>query len=183
MRIVLCFTALTLIAPFWGVSTLQAATAKKKTATPKAGAATHAKLATPKSGGMAQAKTANKSHAAAARRAHPKTNSGKATGARSSKKPVRRTAATWRNRQLSPTPQRYKEIQTALASKGYLNPEDATGQWDQKSIDALKRFQAEQKITDSGKLNSLSIIALGLGPKYDANSAALRLGSIQQASN
>ena len=26
---------------------------------------------------------------------------------------------TWRNRQLTPTPERYKEIQQALAAKGY----------------------------------------------------------------
>jgi hypothetical protein len=34
-------------------------------------------------------------------------------------------------------------------------------------VDALKRFQDEQKLESSGKLNSLSLIALGLGPKHD----------------
>jgi hypothetical protein len=83
------------------------------------------------------------------------------------KAPVRR-ATTWRNRQLSPTPARYREIQGALAAKGYLPAEAATGVWNDASIDALKRFQADQKITSSGKINSLSLIALGLGPKRDA---------------
>ena len=36
------------------------------------------------------------------------------------------------------------------------------------SVDAMKRFQADQKISSSGKINSLSLIALGLGPKREA---------------
>jgi hypothetical protein len=74
---------------------------------------------------------------------------------------------TWRNRQLAPTPQRYKEIQDALAAKGYLNPEDANGTWNQASMDALKRFQAGQNLDSTGKINSLSLIALGLGPRHE----------------
>lgn len=78
-----------------------------------------------------------------------------------------RTAA-WRTRQAQPTPERYKQIQEALAAKGYMRPEDATGAWGPDSMDALKRFQADQKIDGAGKINSLSLIALGLGPKHDA---------------
>jgi putative peptidoglycan binding protein len=78
---------------------------------------------------------------------------------------------TWRNRQLAPTPERYKEIQRALVAKGYLKPEEATGGWDQNSVNALKKFQAEQNIESSGKINSLSLIALGLGPKRDTAAA------------
>jgi peptidoglycan hydrolase-like protein with peptidoglycan-binding domain len=81
---------------------------------------------------------------------------------------AKRPATTWRNRQLAPTPDRYRQIQEALASKGYLRSEDATGTWDQNSVDALKRFQSEQNIESNGKINSLSLIALGLGPKHDA---------------
>jgi peptidoglycan hydrolase-like protein with peptidoglycan-binding domain len=67
-------------------------------------------------------------------------------------------------RQQQPTPERYKEIQQALADRGYFNrPPD--GQWGSDSIDALKRFQREQNLTDDGKIGSLSLIALGLGPK------------------
>ena len=44
--------------------------------------------------------------------------------------------------------------------------------WGQASIDGLKRFQADQKIDTTGKINSLSLIALGLGPKHDAMAAA-----------
>lgn len=87
---------------------------------------------------------------------------------RKGKAPAKRPGVTWRNRQLSPSQDRYREIQTALAAKGYMSPEEATGAWGPASVDALKRFQADQKIVSSGKINSLSLIALGLGPKRDS---------------
>ena len=73
-----------------------------------------------------------------------------------------------RPRQMAPAPERYQEIQQALVSKGYLQPEQANGVWDQNSSDALKRFQSEQKLQGTGKIDSLSLIALGLGPKHDS---------------
>lgn len=87
------------------------------------------------------------------------------------KGPVAPRAAAWRSRQLAPTPQRYREIQDALAAKGYLRAEEANGAWGQSSMDALKRFQADQKIESTGKINSLSLIALGLGPKHESAAA------------
>jgi len=90
--------------------------------------------------------------------------------ARGKKAPAKRV--TWRNRQTAPSPDRYREIQGALAAKGFLSPEDATGTWNQTSSDALKKFQAEQNLESSGKINSLSLIALGLGPKRDPSPAA-----------
>lgn len=73
--------------------------------------------------------------------------------------------STWRAGQTAPTPDRFKEIQEALAKKGYLHGE-ASGVWNQDSADALRRFQQDQNLQASGKLDSLSIIALGLGPKH-----------------
>jgi peptidoglycan hydrolase-like protein with peptidoglycan-binding domain len=90
-----------------------------------------------------------------------------ATTAANRKKTPAKPAVTWRNRQLQPTPERYKEIQQALLAKGYLQPEQATGIWDENSAGALKQFQAAQNIDASGKINSLSLIALGLGPKHE----------------
>lgn len=66
--------------------------------------------------------------------------------------------------QTTPTPERYQEIQQALASKGYYHGE-VNGTWGADSIDALKRFQADQSLMPDGKISSLSLIALGLGPK------------------
>jgi len=79
--------------------------------------------------------------------------------------------ATWRSRQLNPTPDRYKEIQSALVERGYLT-KDASGVWDADSADALRRFQHDQSLDATGKLNSLSLIALGLGPKHPAPAPA-----------
>jgi len=83
------------------------------------------------------------------------------------KKTARKTVPTWRNTQRTPTPERYKEIQQALASKGYLESTAPTGIWDASSIEALKKFQHDQNLSPSGKLDSLSLIALGLGPIRD----------------
>ena len=88
--------------------------------------------------------------------------------ARKGKAATKRPSVTWRNRQMSPTQDRYREIQGALAAKGYMSPDEATGAWGPASVDALKRFQADQKIESNGKINSLSLIALGLGPKREA---------------
>lgn len=76
----------------------------------------------------------------------------------------RRQRHTRRSFQQAPTQERYKEIQQALASKGYLQGEP-NGEWGMESQEALKKFQADQNLTPDGKLNSLSLIALGLGPK------------------
>lgn len=120
-------------------------------------------------------KSAAKSTAkkAPVKRSAAKKSTGKAGARRAStsRTPVRK-AASWRSRQGAPTPDRYKQIQQALAAKGYLKPEDATGRWDSNSVEALKRFQDDQKIAGTGKINSLSLIALGLGPKRENLAAA-----------
>jgi hypothetical protein len=99
---------------------------------------------------------------------------------RGKKAPVRR-ATTWRNRQLAPSTDRYREIQQALAGKGYLKSEDANGNWNAASVDALKKFQAEQNLDASGKINSLSLIALGLGPKREPLAAAAPTKALPEA--
>lgn len=76
-----------------------------------------------------------------------------------------------RPRQLVPAPERYREIQQALASKGYLKPDATSGVWDQNCSDALKHFQSDQKLQGTGKIDSLSLIALGLGPKHGSTEA------------
>jgi len=111
--------------------------------------------------------TAKKTQASARKKSTSKKGTSKKRGRKSASAP----AQTWRSRQLSPTPDRYREIQQALVEKGYLKGEP-TGKWDETSSDALRRFQQEQNIEPTGKINSLSLIALGLGPKHDTASAA-----------
>jgi peptidoglycan hydrolase-like protein with peptidoglycan-binding domain len=91
----------------------------------------------------------------------------KASRRASSRRPA---APTWRNRQLKPTQDRYVEIQQALAAKGYLQSEP-DGNWNEASVDALRKFQQDQNLEVSGKIDSLSLIALGLGPKYETAKA------------
>jgi peptidoglycan hydrolase-like protein with peptidoglycan-binding domain len=76
----------------------------------------------------------------------------------------RADATPRRSQQRNPTPERYKEIQGALIAKGYLKG-PATGVWDADSIGAIKRFQGDQKLDADGKIEALTLIALGLGPK------------------
>ena len=79
--------------------------------------------------------------------------------------PVRQQARpVYRPAPMAPTPERTKEIQSALAQKGYLSGEPS-GTWDADSTAAMKRFQKDQNLDADGKFNSLSLIALGLGPK------------------
>lgn len=73
-------------------------------------------------------------------------------------------AAVRRSYQAAPSPERYKEIQQALAARGYYKGE-VNGQWGTESVDALRQFQKDQNLEADGKLGSLSLIAMGLGPK------------------
>jgi peptidoglycan hydrolase-like protein with peptidoglycan-binding domain len=112
------------------------------------------------------AKTNASKKSAGTKSASKKSASKKTASAKKKSSKKGRTATTWRNRQLHPTPERYLEIQRALASKGYLNGEPS-GVWDDASVEALRTFQREQNLEPSGKLDSLSLIALGLGPKHE----------------
>ncbi|MDQ6700220.1 MAG: peptidoglycan-binding protein [Acidobacteriota bacterium] len=127
--------------------------------------------------GSLEAKTKRRGHA---RKSHARAQSSRAkkrpVAAVSKKGPARKgrakqpvkVAQTWRNRQQTPSSERYREIQDALVAKGYLNS-SPTGVWDQDSAVALRRFQEEQNLEPTGRLNSLSLIALGLGPRTEAS--------------
>jgi murein L,D-transpeptidase YcbB/YkuD len=97
---------------------------------------------------------------AGSKRSTPRTPSAPKTASQAAT--IRRTS------QVHPTPERYKEIQQALADKHYFSG-SVDGNWGQDSVDALKRFQHDQNLTEDGKIGSLSLIALGLGPKHDAS--------------
>ena len=77
-------------------------------------------------------------------------------------KPSARAAARG---QQQPEPQRIREIQQALAARGYAV--EPTGVWDAATVEALKKFQEDHDIRNlsgRGKLDPLTLIALGLGP-------------------
>ena len=66
--------------------------------------------------------------------------------------------------QQKPAPERIAEIKRALAQRGYLQGQ-TDGAFDDHTADALRRFQQDQNLRADGKLNALSLIALGLGPR------------------
>src|SRR5207248_10884379 len=91
----------------------------------------------------------------------PKSRTAASKTTKGKKTTVRKASAP---RQLAPTKDRYQQIQQALASKGYDSGEP-NGAWGPESVEALKRFQSDQNLTPDGKLGSVTLIALGLGPK------------------
>jgi murein L,D-transpeptidase YcbB/YkuD len=119
---------------------------------------------------------APKGPAAVARGSHRPAQSARANASRSAASRGRsrgrgvRPVVTQRRRygQPQPTEDRYLEIQQALASRGYLQREP-TGDWKPDCEEALKRFQKDQNLPPNGRITSLSLIALGLGPKRDSS--------------
>ncbi len=75
---------------------------------------------------------------------------------------------SFRSGQQTPSPERYQEIQQALADRGYYHGE-LNGVWSSESVTALKNFQLDQNLKPDGKLGSVSLIAMGLGPKRTLN--------------
>ena len=72
--------------------------------------------------------------------------------------------------QTHPDPDRYQQIQQALANNGYFKG-SVDGKWGDDSVAALKQFQTDRKIPNDGKISSLSLIGLGLGPNRETASA------------
>lgn len=65
-------------------------------------------------------------------------------------------------KQKAPTKDRIQEIQSALARDGYYRG-NASGKWDSSTVDAMKRFQQDNGLNPTGKLDATSLQKLGLG--------------------
>jgi peptidoglycan hydrolase-like protein with peptidoglycan-binding domain len=64
--------------------------------------------------------------------------------------------------QKAPTPQRISEIQSALAHGGYYQGAP-NGKWDSNTVAAMQKFQSENGLSSSGKIDAPSLQKLGLG--------------------
>ncbi len=64
--------------------------------------------------------------------------------------------------QKAPTPQRITEIQSALARGGYYQG-TPNGKWDSNTVAAMQKFQSENGLSSSGKIDATSLQKLGLG--------------------
>jgi len=85
------------------------------------------------------------------------------TTASSKKKSTKKHHASKREpTQKAPTPERISEIQSALARNGYYqgNP---NGKWDSNTISAMQKFQSDNGLSNSGKIDASSLQKLGLG--------------------
>ena len=64
--------------------------------------------------------------------------------------------------QTAPTPDRVREIQTALQKDGSYQGEP-TGKWDAATMDAMKKYQDKNGISPTGKIDAATLNKLGLG--------------------
>jgi hypothetical protein len=64
--------------------------------------------------------------------------------------------------QKAPTPQRISEIQSALAHGGYYQGAP-NGKWDSNTVAAMQKFQSDNGLSSSGKIDAPSLQKLGLG--------------------
>jgi len=64
--------------------------------------------------------------------------------------------------QTAPTPDRIREIQTALNREGALQGQP-TGKWDEPTTDAMKKFQESHGLNPTGKIDAGTLNKLGLG--------------------
>jgi peptidoglycan hydrolase-like protein with peptidoglycan-binding domain len=86
-------------------------------------------------------------------------------GAKHSSKHARRSS--WRHHgQQAIDGDRAREIQTALIREKYLDGEP-TGKWDQRTKDAMQRFQEDNGWQTKVVPDSRALIKLGLGPSHD----------------
>lgn len=181
MRTLLCFAVATLgmalgatarNTPAKGASKKPAVAHARKTQT-KAAAGTQTARKQPTATHAAKQGAAKHSGARGAPAGAAKAGARTAASKRSATAAARRRRAairTWQTRQQQPSPERIRDIQDALIKRGYMQGE-ADGTWGTSTTEALKRFQQDQNITADGKLSSLSIIGLGLGPKRTAAAA------------
>jgi peptidoglycan hydrolase-like protein with peptidoglycan-binding domain len=116
-------------------------------------------------GGMAHARTNNK----AARRSPGSPSARQAGVASLSKGEHTRNTATkknWPKRgQQMMHPERVREVQAALIREHYLKGR-ANGVWDQRSKDAMARFQSDNRWQFKVVPDSRALIKLGLGPDH-----------------
>ena len=89
------------------------------------------------------------------------------TGKRASKRSRRAKKVSWRNKgQHKPDAERTREIQSALIRQNYLQGAPS-GTWDQRTRDAMTRYQEDHGWQTKMVPDSRALIELGLGPRND----------------
>lgn len=78
--------------------------------------------------------------------------------------------------QMAPTPDRIKEIQSALQREGAYEGEP-TGKWDDSTADAMKKYQDKNGLSPTGKIDALTLQKLGLGSETAGKGAPVPTAS------
>ena len=156
-----------------GTKPATAATPKKPATSTAAKSKRTAGGAGPKSQGAAtQKKPATSTAAKSTSGGQPTQKSATRTGQRSSQHhasshhlsaKAKLAAARRRRAQLHPAPERITEIQKALIEAGYPDVQP-TGQWDDTTRDAMRRYQLANGFPTTGLPEAKSLMKLGLGP-------------------
>jgi peptidoglycan hydrolase-like protein with peptidoglycan-binding domain len=81
--------------------------------------------------------------------------------------------------QKAPTPDRIKEIQTALQREGAYQGEP-NGKWDDATAEAMKKYQDKNGLSPSGKIDALTLEKLGLGSDTAGRGAPVPAASSSQ---
>lgn len=108
--------------------------------------------------------------------AHPgaaQTSSSKTKKKHSSSKSKKKSRA---KAQTAPTPDRIKEIQSALQREGAYDGQP-TGKWDAATADAMRKYQDKNGINPTGKIDALSLEKLGLGSQTAGKGAPVPVAS------
>jgi peptidoglycan hydrolase-like protein with peptidoglycan-binding domain len=75
--------------------------------------------------------------------------------------------------QKTPAPERISEIQQALAKDGSFAG-TPSGKWDDSTVEATKKFQAQHGLNPSGKIDARTLQKLGLGSQTAGVAAPMR---------
>jgi len=78
--------------------------------------------------------------------------------------------------QAAPTPDRIKEIQSALQKDGSFEGEP-TGKWDAATADAMRKYQDKNGFPATGKIDAQSLNKLGLGSETAGKGAPMPTAS------
>ena len=74
--------------------------------------------------------------------------------------------------QMTPAPDRIREIQSALQREGALE-EEPTGKWDNTTVEAMKKYQGDHGLNPTGKIDAMTLQKLGLGSETAGKGAPI----------
>jgi peptidoglycan hydrolase-like protein with peptidoglycan-binding domain len=107
---------------------------------------------------------------------HPGATQSSSTAAKKKKSSSKSKKKAKVKGQAVPTPDRIKDIQTALQKDGSYEGEP-TGKWDASTTDAMKKYQDKIGVPPTGKIDAVSLNRLGLGSETAGKGAPVPAAS------